>query len=135
MVKVQHFSESLEGNFKNLGFEIERQRKSSEIAKLPEREVVKHAIKSITNAQVSDEVDKKETEQEDKEEKNLPSYLSAQENPDIAREVEALIKIAFTKDIFEATKKAKSHSAFIQDALHDALVDKLLPELKKRGLL
>jgi len=134
MVKVQHFSESLEGNFRNLGVEVERQRQNPETANLPEREVVKRAIQSISNTQITRD-DLKEEHKESKRNLNLPNYLSAEENPKVAEEVEGLVEIALTEGIFEAIKKAKKYSAFTQDALHDALVDKVLPELKKRGLV
>ncbi len=130
MVKVQHFSESLEGNFRELGIEISRQKENPERAKLPEREIVKHAIQSI--AVTDPEEVKREVE---KKSESLPSYLLRDENPDLAKEVEDLVTLAFQDGIVEAVKKARKHPPFVEDALHDALVDKVIPELKKRGLL
>ncbi len=134
MVRVQHFNESLEKTFKNLGVEIERQKNNPETAERSEHEMVKNAIQSVVKTSTP-QTDENTIPSEEKKESDLPTYLSAKDNPDVAREVEALVSVAFEKGIVEAVSKAKKHSPFIEDALHDALADKVLPELKKRGML
>ena len=133
MVKIQHFSESLEKNFEEIGVEIEKQKENPDNRHLPEREVVSKAIKTISVSKT--EVEEKKDEGEERGYSNLPKYISPDKEPIVAEEVNNLISTAFKDGIFEATKRAKKHSLFVQDALHDALVDKVLPELKKRGLI
>ena len=43
--------------------------------------------------------------------------------------------MVFEKGLEVALKEAGKQTPFIEDAFHDALVDKLLPELKKRGIV
>ncbi|MBI3638432.1 hypothetical protein HY227_01665 [Candidatus Wolfebacteria bacterium] len=64
----------------------------------------------------------------------LPSYLD-DSSPEIKHEVERLVEMAFNKGIDAAVSEARKSNAFILDALHDALTDKVYKELKDRGML
>ena len=49
--------------------------------------------------------------------------------------MEHLLQIATDDDVVKAVKEAKKYPPFIEDAFHDALIDKFLPEMKKRGII
>ncbi|MEK7465444.1 MAG: hypothetical protein AAB631_01555 [Patescibacteria group bacterium] len=67
---------------------------------------------------------------------SLPAYLSnASADPRVKEEVQRLVNLAFSDHIEKAISEAKKHPPFVVDALHDALVDKLIPEMKRRGML
>lgn len=64
----------------------------------------------------------------------VPGYLNnASSDPQVVAEVTKLVKIALQGNIQKALKEAQSKGPFVIDAVHDALVDELLPVLKKRG--
>lgn len=68
------------------------------------------------------------------ESKNLPDYL-INAPADVKNEVERLISIAQRDGIGKAISAASAAGPFMLDALHDALVDKLYPELVKKGVI
>ena len=43
--------------------------------------------------------------------------------------------MAAGEDITKAVNEARKYPPFVEDAFHDALIDKFLPELKKRGII
>lgn len=65
---------------------------------------------------------------------SLPDYMQA-EPADVKLKVEKLLDLAWHKGIQRAAKEAAISGSLVLDAFHDALIDKLYPELKKRGLL
>ncbi len=75
--------------------------------------------------------------EEDKQETtntSLPSY--ATNAPEEAKkEVATLIKYTFEKGLLEGIREAKKKDPFILDMYHDALVEKLHEEMKRKGLL
>ena len=64
----------------------------------------------------------------------LPGYVNAAPE-DIKLRVEELVDMAIHKGIEIALKQARKESPFVLDALHDALVEKIYPELQKRGVV
>jgi hypothetical protein len=54
---------------------------------------------------------------------------------DIKQTVEHLVDIALGDNLEKAVRESRKYPAFIEDAFHDALVDKLVPELRQRGIL
>ncbi|MDO8466712.1 MAG: hypothetical protein Q7S83_01070 [bacterium] len=64
----------------------------------------------------------------------LPEYMQS-EPADVKLKVEKLLDLAWHKGIQHAAKEAAISGPLVLDAFHDALIDKLYPELKKRGLL
>ena len=64
----------------------------------------------------------------------LPEYLKS-ESPEVKLKVEKLLDLAWHKGIQRAAKEAAISGPLVLDGFHDALIDKLYPELKKRGLL
>lgn len=63
----------------------------------------------------------------------LPAYVEG--NNAEAREIEWLVDMALHHDVRKALRIARRRDPFVEDAFHDALVDKILPELKKRGMI
>ncbi|OGG39787.1 hypothetical protein A2116_00885 [Candidatus Jorgensenbacteria bacterium GWA1_49_17] len=134
MIKVKNFDENLERSLEKLGEQIERERAVAETEAPPEREVVKRSIQALSR----DLPEEKEKEERNPrtEDSTLPGYLQdGERNEGAIKEVEDLVDMVFEKGLEVALKEAGKQPPFIEDAFHDALVDKLLPELKKRGIV
>lgn len=139
MTKVKNFHEKIESDLARLGVEIKTQKMEEGAERREERETVKQSLRALSEkAQpvlpgvpqtpgvpaVSDD------------DRYLPSYMaSAASGEEIKRAVEGLIELAFKRGIGVAISLARKTNPFVEDAFHDALVDKLLPELKKRGFI
>ncbi len=140
MVQIQNFSENLEKSFARLGNEIRKNAETPAFKSAPEREVVKQTIKSfaeqVSQTQRAPASAPVPAAPHANQDKFLPSYFDeGDESPEVKRTVEGLIQMVFDEDIEKAVTEAKRYPAFIEDAFHDALVDKLMPELKKRGVV
>lgn len=137
MVKIKNFHENLEQSLARLGQQIEVERERPEAQKLSEQELVKQSIKSFANTVVPEEdaaVQSRGVPTTD--ESALPTYLQGKSiDVKIKLEVERLVDLVFHEGLEKAIKEASKHPPFIEDAFHDALVDKLLPELKKKGII
>jgi len=133
MAKIQNFNEALEKSLGRLTTEIKERQQTAESRELPEREIVKQSIKSLSEktAPAAGAAPIKGDESV-----NLPNYLQGKDiDEKIKAEVEHLIEMVFSENIEKALAAAKGKPPFIEDAFHDALVDKLLPELKNRGII
>ncbi|MDD9950028.1 MAG: hypothetical protein OXT67_00540, partial [Zetaproteobacteria bacterium] len=62
------------------------------------------------------------------------SYLDYLDSDQVSQ-VNDLVDMVGTKGIRAAIAQAKNADAFVLDAFHDALVDKLHTELKERGII
>ena len=136
MPEIQNFNEVFEKHLHDIETEIERQRETSGAETVPERELIKQAVRSVAQKH-RDKRDDKDKEGENPETSGvLPSYMDGKgANKGAQGEVEHLIGLVFQKGLLEASQEAGKHSAFVEDAFHDALVDKILPELKRRGIV
>ncbi len=137
-MKVKNFDENLEKSLSRLGKQIETESRTPETKELREKELVKLSLKSLAeeakNARPSDE--KSAPPESHFKTTLLPSYLDGAGVPEnVKAEIEELINLVFAKGLEDALVEAERHGPFVEDAFHDALVDKLLPELKKRGIL
>ncbi len=65
---------------------------------------------------------------------NLPDYTKS-EPADVKLKIEKLLDLAWHKGVKHAAREAAVAGPLVLDAFHDALIDKLYPEFKKRGLL
>ena len=138
MPKTQNFSEHLERSLERLGGHIEQRIESHGEQSVSEREIVKESIESFTNEVVTNEGSVTPAIQSASSNtfQSLPSYLQKEEgNEGVKHIVEALIEETLSHGLERAVSHAKKYPAFIEDAFHDALVDKLIPELKRRGIL
>ncbi|MEK7089418.1 MAG: hypothetical protein AAB920_01215 [Patescibacteria group bacterium] len=144
MVEVKNFSESLDTHLERLGahINVERERPSSELSS--PREIVKNSLKNyaedltqIRNVSVAEAqagLVSQATPASDMS-GSLPNYLfNSDISEGIKQEVKALVDFVFSDNLESAIKESRKRSAFVQDAFHDALVDKLMPELVKRGI-
>ncbi len=133
MVKVKNYHEEIEKDLQKLitGVkEFQEKIKSLEKKETPptEKEMVKEALKVFQPP-----VEKPPAPPPPKKEEYLPHYLKDDE--EVKKEVNRLVDLAFKEGIEKAVKEAKSYSPFIEDAFHDALVEKILPILKERGII
>ncbi|MEK7086712.1 MAG: hypothetical protein AAB935_00440 [Patescibacteria group bacterium] len=135
-MQVKNFNERLEAGLVKIGEEVRKQIEQPEAKILPEREVLKQSIQSVAaqipRASAATEAAKNESDKRTV----LPDYLhSGDANKAAVAEVERLVGIAFSESLLSALAEAKKRPPFVEDAFHDALTDKLLPELQKRGIL
>lgn len=140
MPKIQNFSENLEQSFNRLGSKIDERMASPEVSASPEREVVKESVRAIAEnapaVSTPPPVPPATQTGSPTDQSFLPAYLSSDATPEeVKRTVEQLVAFTFKTDIETAVAAAKRYPPFLEDAFHDALVDKLIPELKKRGYL
>ena len=68
---------------------------------------------------------------------SFPAYLISDDpaSEDTKKAVEELVNLVFSKGLDEGVRFAKKYPPFIEDAFHDALTERLIPELKRRGIL
>ncbi|MFH0806478.1 MAG: hypothetical protein V1885_02020 [Candidatus Brennerbacteria bacterium] len=133
MAVIKNFHEKLEQDLARVTTEIARRRENAPEA--PSREVVKQSLAAIAPP-LPHPVEEKGSGPplSASDSSRLPSYLS-EGSPEVKAEVERLVTLAFQEGISAAVSEAAKHSPFVLDALHDALADKLLPELEKRGVI
>lgn len=139
MVKVKNFSENLEKNFSKLGVEIKNNYQKEELKDKTIEEVVKYTLE---NFPLEEDIKKEEKISGEslsgvlstQTSSYLPSYvLDKDEN--VKKTVENLINIFLKEGLEKSLKEARNYPPFIVDAFHDALVDKIIPELRKRNLI
>lgn len=128
MAENLNFHEALERDLQRLGAEIKERRAVPEFKDLSEKDIVKKSIREFAAAYPQPAPNLSAP--------SLPTYLQSDKtDPAVKLAVEQLLDLVFHKGLVEAVKSAKRYPPFIEDAFHDALVDKLLPELKRRGVL
>lgn len=140
-MQIRNFSEPLEQDFQRLKATIdERRRESPSVPEAGERLVVKRSLEQM--AQTIPAPSRRETGAAPAAAPAgapsgvLPAYLQKGDEPEaIKREVARLVDFTFAHGIAAAIKESKQHSAFVQDAFHDTLIDNLMPELERRGML
>lgn len=64
----------------------------------------------------------------------LPTYLD-NETPDVRLRIEQIIDTAYHKGIWEGYREAEKAGTFMLKAFHDALIDRLYDDMKRRGLI
>lgn len=140
MDKIEkNFHKSLEQDIDHLKEEIGRVQESEENRSFESKEVVKKSFENISqkDSGVKEKPDipsTQKTSQSDDE--FLPEYMQGDDiDPKAKIKVEELMDLVIHKGILKALRASKKQPPFIQDAFHDALADKLVPELKKRGIL
>jgi hypothetical protein len=107
-----------------------------------EREVVKEAVQSLRDdASASDDnsgapptSDNTPSEDSVSTADMLPDYLTGDHDA-ATHEVEQLLEVALRDDVEKALVLARDKTPFVEDAFHDALVDKVLPLLKEKGVV
>jgi len=67
---------------------------------------------------------------------NAVQSSTSTDTDDLDKNVAVLVQSAFQEGIVKAVDRARgTHNPYLFDALHDALVDRFLTELKARGVL
>ncbi|MDP3975197.1 MAG: hypothetical protein Q8P88_02860 [Candidatus Jorgensenbacteria bacterium] len=133
MATVRNFHEKLERDLVRVTAEIARRKEAAPEA--PPREIVKQSlVAAVPPLPHPSEEKGSGPPSSAADESHLPSYLS-EESPEVKAEVERLVTLALEEGLVPAVAAAAKRSPFVLDALHDALVDKLLPELEKRGII
>jgi len=124
----------VEQDIERLSKEIAEKRELPEHKQLPEKELVRQALEPMIKQPVSQPSQPQPSSTAPTGEKNLPNYLK--DSPkEIKVQVEKLVDKVFSQGIEKTIKEANQSSAFILDAFHDALTDKLYDELKKRKMI
>ncbi len=122
----------LEQDIERLSKEIAEKRNLLESKKMPEREIIKQTLEPIIKPTVSQPAPIQPSVSAEKD--ILPDYLK--DSPaEIKLQVEKLVDSVFHQGIEKTAKQARQAGAFILDAFHDALTDKMHEELKKRKLI
>jgi len=124
---------ALEADIERLGKEIAEKRSLLEHKSLSDRELVKQTLHPIIK-QAAVEPQTVASQPSLAQSNILPNYLQ-NSSTDIKIEVEKLIDLTLHQGIEKVVKIASKSNAFILDAFHDALTDKMYEELKKRKLI
>ena len=94
--------------------------KKKELDSQPHREVVSRVLK----------------EHSDTIAPPVSSSTSSSTSDVLASDIAQLVQIAFQDGITSAVRRARqTHNPYLIDAFHDALVDRFLDEMKKKGIL
>lgn len=127
---------TLEKDIKRLSREVAEKKNLPEHKETPEKELIKQVITPLIfqiRRQAAEPADDSQSVS-DAEETVLPDYLK--DSPAGTKlQVEKLVESVFHEGLSKTIKKAVSSNAFILDAFHDALTDKLYDELKIRKLI
>jgi hypothetical protein len=137
MAEIKNFHEALEADLKRLAVEIGDQRHAPHGMELSEREIIRKSLENFgPEAMPANGASSTAVQVGGLQPSVLPKYLTGKNvDPNVKMEVERLVDLVFHESLEKAVKEVKRHPAFIQDAFHDALIDKLLPELKARGII
>lgn len=145
MTTIRNFHESLERDLSRLTAEIQTRRGEGGGELLSSHELVKQSLGTFrenvpVNAEQSAPMPQSTADdavqQSGGSRASFPSYFTDGAVPQAVQiEVEKLIDLVFHDSLERAVREAQKHPPFVEDAFHDALVDVLIPELKKRGAL
>ncbi|MDP2638564.1 MAG: hypothetical protein Q8P06_00080 [Candidatus Azambacteria bacterium] len=135
-MNVKNFSENLEKDLGRLTAEI-TERRQQESPELPDRHILKKSLEVFIpkEADSSDSNSVVVNDQFQPKDNFMPSYVVFGENKESQEKIQTLVDLALKEGLTEAWKAARREAPFVIDAFHDALVDKLLPELKRRGVI
>ncbi len=135
---MQNFSESLDKSLDRLGAEVSKKVESPEFKEAPIEHVVKESLRtlSVSATPPAAAVSAEKPRDQDPRARFLPSYLSDDAGDvEVKAVVENLVTLAFQSGVERAIAEAKRYPPFVEDAFHDALTEKLVPELRKRGII
>jgi hypothetical protein len=126
----------VESEIKKISAEILRQRERPEGRGLTGPEIVRQAVRSYTGVQPAAKPKEPATAAPTAQTvvNPLPDYAESAP-PEVKREIERFLEMAFRDGILKASSEAAKSTPFVLDAFHDALAGKLYEELKKRGIV
>lgn len=126
---------TLEQDIERLGKEVQEKKNLPEHQATPERELIKQVITPfVLQSNHSEPVQAASQSEPASQNTGLPDYLE-NSTAETKLQVEKLVESVFSEGLQKTIKKASGSNAFILDAFHDALTDKLYDELKKRNLI
>lgn len=142
MVKIQHFNQSsFEGNIQSLHERMQETKERPEMKEAPPREIVRETIRGLqSNAEAPSVLSGQAQEGMTRDERAerydyLPNYIGTEREGSVRAALDRYIDMALHGDFDRAVNEAHRRlPPFMEDALHDVLTDKVLPELQKRGL-
>lgn len=137
MVKVQDFAaEGFEKNIQHAGERVREYKESPSFREAPEREVVKKSFQPQVAPPPSPGVSQAAQDQDVQDSSSfLPDYFLGGDEDGMKEAVLRLAETALHGDLEKSLKDARKLSPYLEDAFHDALVDKLVPEMQRRGLI
>lgn len=126
---------ALEQDIERLSVEVQNYRDKPEMKDASEQELLKEAIRAFPKIENTNNASQANVAQPQSSNSSfLPNY--AEDAPvETKLEIEYLIDCVFKDGLQKALKEANNSPFFVQDAFHDALVKRLYPELKKRGIV
>lgn len=126
----QNLHPALERDIARLTEEIGKHRESPELKGAESKELIRESLRSLTPEPAAPQP----SVPKDDGSAVLPSYM--RDEPAATKlMVEELLELSLHTGITQGLKEARKAGPYILDAFHDALVDKLYPELKKRGIV
>ena len=128
---------ALEADIQKLSKEIVDKKELPEHKDLSEKDIIKKILYPIIQQAVIQQPmadGQQSIRQLADQNQNLPDYLKDAPD-DIKLQVEKLIDLAMHYGVEKAAKAASRLNAFVVDAFHDAIADRLYDELKNRKIL
>lgn len=141
MVKIQDFSGppvggGFEKNIQHAGERVQTYKESPSFREAPEREVVKKSFQPQATPPPSSGASQVAQDQDVQDSSSfLPDYFLGGDSDGMREAVTRLAEIALHGDLEKSLKDARKLSPYLEDAFHDALVDKLVPEMRRRGMI
>lgn len=129
---MEQFNQILEKDIAHLEQELRSGSQPRAAESLPGKEAVKQSLKAMTGTTPA--VPSSAPAASSDEDALLPNYVKAAP-AEVKLQVEQLLETAVQKGIVAAAEEAKNGDPYVLDAFHDALVEKLYPELQKRGIV
>lgn len=125
--------EPVEKEIQRISSEILRERERPESRSLSGHELVRQAVRAYAG-QPATKPAKPAQPAGQVIDDTLPAYAESAP-PEVRREAERFLEMAFQEGILKASSEAAKASPFVLDTFHDALAGKLYEELKKRGVV
>lgn len=121
-----------EADLERLAREVKEVQKQPAYEQATPQEVIKESLKAFGAGSAPATDDDTAKPQED--EALLPEYMKTEERV-VTEELAALVQLSINDGFEAGIKEARKHGGFMVDAVHDALVERVYPELKRMGIL
>lgn len=135
MVRVVHFDSPPmpEGAFARVREEVQAIRSRPELRDASHEALVKESIKSIAEKVPADSPPTPSpAPSASSASSRLPAYAD-DADASVKTEVEALLRRVAEKGLLDAIAAAKKAEPFVEDAFHDALVEKMMPAFREES--
>lgn len=103
---------------------------------IEKHEVIKQSLQQMVVEDMPNTEQSSNVSTPDVTESRLPVYMVGDQSSDeVKATVMSLLETTLKNGLLRGLRASRKYSPFVQDAFHDALIDKLLPELERRGFL